>query len=282
MVVMLCAASGRAPEPYLILTLWPRVQKPRPTAAEVPLACVKVFRAVLLVPTPNQELPEDLQPTEFVGLFEPTQLLAVLDCEAAEVENAKIKISLDSANALQVLETKVIQLPEKKPTRRRLRTKVGAFARKKNCKEKAAAKAKPKAAAAKKTKKKSVQPIEETVTANDIRRSSGGRSNIKKVMTRLLEMDSLAFTEKPLFPSDGFCSLKGCQNLSLKAFEECCVKYFETKYLAARTPHVYGDRVFSELKLAMSQLISVPPRRVALSAMVTDIAKFFDKGSIKS
>ena len=34
MVVVLCAASGRAPEPYLILTVWPRVQKPRPTAAE--------------------------------------------------------------------------------------------------------------------------------------------------------------------------------------------------------------------------------------------------------
>jgi hypothetical protein len=76
--------------------------------------------------------------------------------------------------------------------------------------------------------------------------------------------------------------LKGCQNLSLKAFEECSVKYFETKYLAARSPQVYGDRVFSELKLAMAQLISTPPRRVALSAMVTDIAKFFDKGSIQS
>lgn len=282
MVVVLCAASGRAPEPYLILTVWPRVQKPRPTAAEVPLPCIKVFRAVLLVPVPNQELPEDLQPTEFVGLFEPTQLLAVLDSEAEDLQNAKIKICSDSARALQVLETKVIQLPEKKPTRRRLRAKIGAFAKKEVSKENAAAKAKAKTSVAKKKKKEAVKPIEETVTANDIRRSGCGRSAVKKVMKRLLELDSLAFTEKPLFPSDGFCSLKGCQNLSLKAFEECSVKYFETKYLAARSPQVYGDRVFSELKLAMAQLISTPPRRVALSAMVTDIAKFFDKGSIQS
>ena len=154
MVVVLCAASGRAPEPYLILTVWPRVQKPRPTAAEVPLPCIKVFRAVLLVPVPNQELPEDLQPTEFVGLFEPTQLLAVLDCEAEDLQNAKIKICSDSARALQVLETKVIQLPEKKPTRRRLRAKIGAFAKKKSAKKMLQERPRPKLRLQRKRKRK--------------------------------------------------------------------------------------------------------------------------------
>ena len=43
----------------------------------------------------------------------------------------------------------------------------------------------------------------------------------------------------------GFCSSKGCQNLSLKAFEECSVKYFETKYLAAKiTPGLRRSGVF--------------------------------------
>ena len=102
--------------------------------------------------------------------------------------------------ALQVLETKVIQLPEKKPTRRRLRAKVGAFAKKKISKENAAAKAKPKTLVAKKKKKEAVKPIEETVTASDIRRSGCGRSAVKKVMKRLLEIGQFGFYREATFP----------------------------------------------------------------------------------
>jgi hypothetical protein len=56
----------------LVMTLWPKMQKPKPCAASVPLTNIKCFRSVVL-----EQTDEGMKPTTTLSMLDGINVLAI-------------------------------------------------------------------------------------------------------------------------------------------------------------------------------------------------------------
>lgn len=235
-------------EIFMVLTIWPRMQKPKPSPSPVPLPSVKCFRAVQLAKDPSG--PQTLAATNKCCMLEAVHVLAVLDVSSDDVSHGKIVITQSSCDVLEKMQNDGFVIPKvarkrnnrkwpNKEARKRATAKVkkqilkdGSEPAKQDseCTGKKSVSAK-----AVGTKLKSSQAVvaasvvanEEMITAEDVRRSSSGRAAIAKAAKIFRKLESLKF-EKPAFNSStNMCEVNGLDHLSWKAFEGKVGKFFE-------------------------------------------------------
>ena len=211
-MVIALAQEGAAVAPYLVLTLWPRMQKPKPTAVQMPIDNVKCFRAVKLLHQDNDTMDTVLTPTNEVELLASHNVLAVLDSSSDNVNSGEIKVTVESIEMLKQMQSDDFIAPEMPRQRRgamrvkKTGLKAGGEAVKKMMKKRLKAahgeKAATKAAVHKPSKKKDVSAIIEkadAITAKDLRRSTQGRKAICTVIERFRVQDALKFPADPIF-----------------------------------------------------------------------------------
>ena len=270
MVVALIPRSNEKALPFMILTLWPCLQKTKPTPRSIPLQLVKVFRAVLLKETDNDAV---LQATDYCWLFGPENIFAVLDAEEHDTLSGTITLSASSVEALRKLQEKDISVagdgahgPRKRRRRLGVKPKAGAKKKAKNPGEKA----KKVLDGASKQQKK----LERQFTAEDFRRSNHGRSSIQAMVTRMRERERLLYPADPCFDSDGMCTISGLGNVTWKAFISKLPNFFEAKFWRARRPADFGGLVFNDLMVAWNPLnVKENPCRKMWIALIKEVHK---------
>ena len=214
-VVIALPQEGAAVAPYLVLTLWPRMQKPRPTAVQMPIDNVKCFRAVKLLRGENDATDTVLTPTNEVELLASHNVLALLDSSSDDVNSGEIKVTVESLEVLKQMQSDDFIAPEMPKQRRgairvkKTVLKAGGEAVKKMMMKKKAKTAQAggekvatKAAVPKPSKKKDSSAIMEkadAITAQDLRRSTQGRKAICTVVERFRVQDALKFPADPVF-----------------------------------------------------------------------------------
>jgi len=269
----------------LVMTLWPKMQKPKPCAASVPLTNIKCFRAVVL-----EQTDEGLKPTTTLSMLDGINVLAILDSEGSDLNRGNLVISQESQELLSKLKAGEFEkptLPKRKrrcPTtkaaRKRVAKKVKQMHAKKNNKN-SKTDQEPKAQDKKRSRTEVALEHAESITSADLRKNSAGRTAISNVMARCRELDCLKF-EKPVFHSmTNLCTLPGLDHMTFKVFSTKAGKYFECKYaFSARSPADYGERVFSDLVLMCKNLRKDPPSRNLWIQLVKDVAKTLDVRSL--
>ena len=128
--------------------------------------------------------------------------------------------------------------------------------------KKAAGKAKKKAKTAKPKQLVSMSAAEkdscDQALPVNFRRNATGRRLIMKMLDRALGLDVEKFPSKPLFNSgDRLCRLKNCPpavGLTWPEIRSRGPAYFECIFHRARSPDIYGIRVYEELRKVMQQL----------------------------
>ena len=282
MVVALVSSPTAPIRPFLVLTLWPRSQKPRPSAAEIPITMVKVFRAVLL-----HEIEGDagaLEATEHCWIYSADHVFAVLDAHAEKGPEGRLKISAESFDALQTLKEAHMEVPDPTKRKRKRQTQGQRTAPGKNdvLNQKAAEKEEMAAtkAISKKQKQKGLDTFE-PVTAEDVRRSEAGRKSVRRLVKHIMDEEYMAFEGRSCFDEDGFCTVEGAQTLSRKAFLEKVPSFFEQKFWLFRNPKKYGEKVFGQLKDMLDKITGQPPSRTAWIDLIKDVAKVCDSGTVK-
>lgn len=269
----------------LVMTLWPKMQKPKPCAASVPLTNIKCFRAVVL-----EQTDEGLKPTTTLSMLDGINVLAILDSEGSDLNRGNLVISQESQELLSKLKAGEFEkptLPKRKrrcPTtkaaRKRVAKKVKQMHAKKNSKN-SRTDQEPTAQDKKRSRTESALEHAESITSADLRKNAAGRTAISNVMARCRELDCLKF-ENPVFHSmTNLCTLPGLEHMTFKVFSTKASKYFECKYaFSARSPADYGERVFADLVLMCKNLRKDPPSRKQWIALVKDVAKTLDVSSL--
>lgn len=264
---------------YLVLTLWPRMQKPKPAPSKVALGQVKCFRAVQLVPHTDQ--PEVLLPTNNVVLLESANVLALLDCVSSDLSQGRIAISPASVEMLQKMQSDDFQCPRvpskrKKVAAKTIRKRAAAKVQKMMKKKQGSMSAKP--AAAPKKVDAAAMDSGDQITASNLRRSAAGRVALQNALKRIMHEEVLKFPDSPTFSqTTNLCTLSGLDSFTRKDFLAKAPKYFECKYaFGARSPAAYGERVFSDLVQINRELLAAPVSRTRWVALVRDIAKVMD------
>lgn len=269
--------------PYLVLTLWPRMQKPKPAPSKVALSQVKCFRAVKLVP--EQDQPDVFLPTNNLVLLEVPNVLALLDCVSSDLSQGRIAISPQSVEMLQKMQSDDFQCPhvpskrKKGPTRTKTIRKRAAAKIKNMLKKKKETKTKSdKPAAAPKKTDAAAMESGDQITASSLRRSAAGRTALQNALKRIMYEEVLKFPDDPTFnQTTRLCTLSGLESFTVKAFLEKGPKYFECKYaFGTRSPAAYGERVFSDLVQINREMLAAPVSRTRWVALVRDIAKIMD------
>ena len=283
MVAALVASQKNTAQPYLILTVWSRGQKPKPTASAIALEAVKSFRGVLLK-NPEDKPADVFTPTSYCGLFGAENVFAVLDCCTHNVATAEIFLTQESCEAMdQLVETNVIFSTQGPKHGRKKLPKAAAATQPEvdNPGLEKPEKTNAKGTSAKVMKKMLKEKKAETQLCEDkFRRSSEGRANIKKIAEQLVSKDALVFPSSAIFDETGFCTLKGLSSFSEKCFVSKLPKYFEARFVVARKPELYSQAVFKELKQISDELSKEEnPGHSRLGWLVRD-ASHFDNGTL--
>ena len=258
------------PRVALVLTLWPCGSKPRPCTQEIELSRVKTFRATLLE---RGESSEEFVPSMYTWRYGPTQVLAILDCESAEMCSGKFVVTKSSAEALDKLwaeEPQEVSVPKDK----RLRKKKGK-----------AHHVSFKAMAGKlkgNLKKISLDEEKDVVTASEIRRSEKGRKVIRDIVLKCCEIESLQFPKPSIFDlTSQKCTLKQLEHFSFKSFIDTCPRYFQWKYFQVRNASKYGNQVHADLCQILKGLRESVPSRKGLIQMVKEVSRCVTEGHIQ-
>lgn len=245
MIIALVDAPGAAVKPYLVLTLWPRSAKPRPSASSIRIDLVKGFRACLL--HESKDSADCFEPTEHVWLYTSQNVFAVLDTAAStDLNSGKIVLTHESSEALQRLnECQVgsslkLHSKKKKKQGKQVRSKRVAAALKLSKEEKGSMKAVIQAIGKKNKKANGTSSMD--VTAEDIRRSTLGRSNVKQVVSLIFDKELLAFQTDSYFDGDGYCRIPQAKDWTKKSLLKNAPTFFEHKYWQARKPEDCGGR----------------------------------------
>ena len=262
--------------PYLVLTLWPRMQKPKPAPSKVALSQVKCFRAVKLVP--EQDQPDVFLPTNNLVVLEVPNVLALLDCVSSDLSQGRIAISPQSVEMLQKMQSDDFQCPQVPSKRKRGTTKTirkRASDKVKNILKKKRETKSDKPVAAPKKVDAAAMESGDQITASSLRRSAAGRTALQNALKRIMYEEVLKFPDDPIFnQTTQLCTLSGLESFTLKAFLEKGPKYFECKYaFGARSPEAYGERVFSDLVQINREMLAAPVSRARWVALVRDVAK---------
>ena len=269
----------------LVMTLWPKMQKPKPCAAAVPMSSIKCFRAVIL-----EQTDEGLKPTSTLSMLDGMNVLAILDSEASDLNRGKIVISPESQELLSKFESGDFQkptLPKRKrrgPTTKAARKRAAQKVKQMHAKKlgkKAGNDEEPGGKDKKRSKAEIALESAETVTSADLRKNAAGRNAIANVMARCRDLDALKF-ESPVFHSlTNLCTLDGLSHLTFKVFSAKAGKYFECKYaFSARSPADYGERVFADLVHMCKNLRKTPPSRDQWIELVREVAQTLDTSSL--
>lgn len=265
---------------YLVLTVWPKMQKPKPTPCKIAFSSVMRFRAVRLLQ--DEENQETLRATNHVDMLEPVNVLALLDCETEDVNQGRISITAESTAVILKMQAADFQLPEL-PTKKKQRQytprvpKAGKTVRKMMRKRAAASSATD---SARQKKADMVMEKGEAICAENIRRSAAGRAAIQSVMRRFRCMDALKFSEDPVFDQrTSLCCLPGLDTVQWKSFVSKAPKYFEAKYaFSTRRPEAYGERVFEDLVVINRAFLVDPPNRGGWKQLVRAVSKVVGAG----
>lgn len=275
-VVSAFLGDGHPVLPYLVLTVWPRMQKPKPAPSKLPLSQVKCFRAVRLVPEQNQ--PDVLLPTNNAVLLEAPNVLALLDCVSSDLSQGRIAISPESVEMLEKMQSDDFQCPlvpskKRRGTNKKIRKRAAAKVQKMIKKKGYDKSAKP-AAAVKKVDAVAMDSADQ-ITASNLRRSAAGRVALQNALKRIMHEEVLKFPDDPTFnQTTELCTLSGLETLTVKAFLAKGPKYFECKYaFGTRNPEAYGERVFLDLVQINRELLAAPVARTRWVALVRDVAK---------
>lgn len=158
----------------LVMTLWPKMQKPKPCAASVPLTNIKCFRAVVL-----EQTDEGLKPTTTLSMLDGINVLAILDSEGSDLNRGNLVISQESQELLSKLKAGEFEkptLPKRKrrcPTtkaaRKRVAKKVKQMHAKKNSKN-SRTDQEPTAQDKKRSRTESALEHAESITSADLRK----------------------------------------------------------------------------------------------------------------
>lgn len=260
-VILAVPEAGESVRIYLVLTVWPKMQKPKPTSCKIGLGSILRFRACRLVQ--DEENREILHATNHADFLEPVNVLAMLDCESDDVNQGRIRITAESTDVILKMQAANFQLPElpvkkKKNQTRRVAT-AGKTVRKMIQKKRAASKK----VTAKEKKNEMVMEKGESICADDIRRSASGRAAIQTVMQRFRLLDSLKFSKEPVFDQrTNLCGLPHLDKLHWRVFLSKAPKFYEAKFaFSCRQPEAYGERVFQELVGINRALLVEPPCR---------------------
>eukprot|EP00438_Fugacium_kawagutii_P011892 Skav219173 [mRNA] locus=scaffold648:375799:376623:- [translate_table: standard] len=269
---MAVADEGQPVHAYLVLTLWPRMQKPKPATVQVPLKGVLSFRAVRLISTGEDQI---LTATTHVDMLEAANVLAILDSEVSDIDMGKVTLSADSSALLRCMQSDEYVVQKGAQPRRRRLAKVNGKV-KKMMKEKAKKNGKAKQPA--KSDASCAFDGANDIVATDLRRSAAGRRSIALVLKRFRVQDSMNFSDAPVFDQrTDSCTLQGLDGVKWKPFLEKAVRFFESKHaFAARSPVAYGERVFSDLVQINKGFIAKPPSRTHWVQFVHQVAKVMD------
>ena len=276
-MVGLVASPTSPVRPYLVLTLWPRGQKPKPSSAEVPAAMVKTFRAVLLSEIHEEE--GIFEMTEHCFVYSMDHVFAVLDAHPEKDPRGRIRLTDESLEALHTLEGMQCHVPDAK---RRRRKKVAVDGHRKPAQMSQKGGEKEEAVVSKvlkkQIKKKGMEAFD-PMTANDMRRSEPGRKNIKRFARHIMDEEFLAF-ETPCFDEDGICTVDGAKTLSSKSFVEKLPFMMEQKFWLYRSPQHYSEKVFTLLKGILDGMNAIPPTRVEWVTLIREVACVSDSGTV--
>ena len=293
-LIVAMVAEAEPIHAYMVLTVWPRQQKPKPSPIKVSLSTMKSCRAVRLLPQEGDD-PAPLMPTNFVSMLEPHNILAILDAETenSEIHTGKIIITPDSWKVLRTMQSDAFNRPSL-PTRKRkprgdqkneknpgkksgkndLKKKAAAAVKKIIQKKKIALESKTGKPKGSKDDPSEAMAADQTFVSENFRRSSNGRQAIMEVIKKFMVQDTLKFQSPVFNMKTNLCTLNGFEAVSWKTFLPKCGKFFECKYaFAARSPRQYGDKVFSDLMAIHRQLNGNPPSQVKWVGFVKEVVE---------
>lgn len=280
--------EGGPIQAYLVLTVWPKQQKPKPTPMKISIAAVKCFRAVqLLQQEGNVSAGGVLVPTNLVLMLEAHNVLAILDAESSEVVTGKIAVTEESWRVLESMQSEDFDrpsLPKKrrkrqpaKDSRQNAVKKIIEKKKKQNVLEPSTGKP----TASSKDDASEAMAANQAFIANDFRRSVPGRKAIMEVIKKFRCLDNLKF-ETPVFNTmTDVCTLNGFESVVWKQFLAKSAKFYESKFaFSARTPAHYGEKVFSELISIHRALVGSPANREPWTKLVRNVSKYLDAGTV--
>lgn len=285
MVVALQPSPSEEVRPFMILTLWPRQQKPKPTIRELALETIKVFRAVLLKEHEAEDGSWHYTPTDLRELYGPQHVYGILDVLSHDVFKSRIELTPESTAAIQRLQEWCVPDGKKNARQRRkkrsLDEQVVAEAEEMIPPDPTAKKSRFGDAVKQSLSKKAKVCEEREYTAEDFRRSHKGRSNIVAMMSLLKAKDSIVFPETSLFDASGWCTMPGHSELSWKAFVGKISFFFEYKYWQPRSPQHYGEHVYNDLHRAWTELCMAQPSHERFRSIVKEVFKVLKPGTIR-
>ena len=291
-VVVLHLASGVAPIPALVLTLWPVGQKPRPCAQEIPLQCVKTFRAVHLQFSDSSM---ELIPTDYVWRYGPEQVVAILEVVEGNMSSGRFLVTPQSMAALTDLKGEDLGEPEVHKGHRLLKGGMGTSTEKKGpasktrkpnrkmtfAKVRKRLEATAKASAKKKVFQEVDDPNKLEVVAAEIRRSQKGRKVIRDVLVRAVSLAKLHFGDSACFDlQTGACRVPECDEITEKVFLNHVASHFQYRYFLVRNAEHFGSRVRSDLSRILKQLHGEPPEQKLLEDLIRECKKTHLHGEV--
>ena len=284
--VVLFNVPGRkeAIQPGLVLTAWRNGKKPKVSTSALAVQQCLAFRVVELQQSSKESDRYICGSCSAAWVVRLEALLCILDVQASDtfvdsVESFSVRLtpaSLEAVNKARSLAGWEVAAPEQEappvvaaesvPELPRSRFQLRRFGARKTglpaAAKKAAGTAKRTAKTAKPKPLVSMSAAEkdscdQAIPAN-FRRNAAGRRLIMCMLDRCLALDVEHNSAKPLFsPGDRLCRLKNCpaaQGLTWADIRNRGPAYMECIWHRARSPEIYGIKVYEEFRKVLQQL----------------------------